>query len=44
MRFCQIFPSHFELNFFKFQFFSLFVTYNLIGVSCGHDFFTHVNI
>ena len=26
------------------QLFSLFLAYNLIGVSCGHDFFTEIKI
>ena len=33
-----------ELHFSKFQLFSLFLPYNLIGASCGHDFFTDVKI
>ena len=38
--FVKIFQPHFELNFFKISIFSLFLTHNLIGVSCGHDIFT----
>ena len=38
--FIRIFQPDFELHFSKSQLFSLFLTYNLIGVSYGHDFFT----
>ena len=36
--FIRIFQPDFELHFSKSQLFSLFLTYNLIGVSYGHDF------
>ena len=42
---CQNIPTPFWAPFFsKSQHFSLFLTYNLIGVSCGHDFFTDAKI
>ena len=38
MGFCQNIPTPFQLHFFKIPIFSFFLTYNLIGVSCVHDF------
>ena len=38
MRFCQNILHDFELHFSKSQLFSLFLTYNQIGASYGHDF------
>ena len=40
MWFCQNILHDFELHFSKSQLFSLFLTYNQIGASYGHDFFT----
>lgn len=42
MRFCQNIPTPLLDSFFKkSQVFSLFPAYNVIGVSCGHDFLLH---
>ena len=37
-----IFYTIFQLHFSKSQLLSLFPPYNMIGASCGHDFFTDV--
>ena len=42
--FVRIFQTDFELHLSKSQHFSLFLRYNLIGVSFGHDLFTDVKI
>ena len=42
--FVRIFQADFELHFFKFSIFTLFLIYNLLGVLYGHDFFSDVKI
>ena len=37
--FVRIFQADFDLHFFKFSIFTLFLIYNLLGVLYGHDFF-----
>ena len=39
MRFCQNIPTWFWVSFFGISIFFTFLTSNLIGVSCGPDFF-----
>ena len=43
-RFVRIFQADFALHFFKTSIFPLFLTYNLLGVSYGHDIFTNAKI